>query len=128
MTTREQLSLAAVYALFLTGLVLVVVGAESPDLPYLTESGVALGLGMLPLVILARVRRAVRISDDDAEALRREGYRLGLDHAARGLLTPPPAHHDGPGALNALGATIHHLHSVPRRPAAGDVERGQCAR
>ncbi|MFF2922761.1 hypothetical protein ACFVTP_10210 [Streptomyces celluloflavus] len=128
MITREQLAVVASTAVFLAGLALVAVGAVTGEHPRVADIGVGVTLGCLPFVILARVRRQHHITRETAESIRREGYRLGLEHASRGLLTPPPVTDDGEGAPTAHVATVHHLYAVPRRSAAAQMERKQQAR
>ncbi len=129
MVTREQLASAVSHSAFVAGLALVVVGAVSGDLPRLAHIGAGLSIGAMPFVILARVRRHTAITRETAESLRREGYRLGLEHAARGLLKPPPVTgDDGTGAPASKMATVHHLHITPQHLAAASNERQQRAR
>ncbi len=118
MITREQARASSVVAaslMFLVGLVMVVMGAVTGTDARLADSGSVVVFASLPLVILTLHRRQTRITREKAEALRREGYRLGLEHARRGLLTPPPATDDGgPGAPTDNVATMPRLYAVPR--------------
>lgn len=86
--TRDQVAAAVAYAVFVMGLVLLVVASANGDRPRMADIGAGVALAGLPFVILARVRRQHHMTAEDKEAIRREGYRLGLDHAARGLLIP----------------------------------------
>ncbi|MER6196733.1 hypothetical protein ABT234_05050 [Streptomyces sp. NPDC001586] len=61
--------------------------------------------GVLALVTIARNHRAKQLATASAN----EGYRLGLTHAANGLVFPPPDSHgqgapaqDAPTALSAI--------------------------
>ncbi|MFE5895928.1 hypothetical protein ACFQ67_00610 [Streptomyces sp. NPDC056488] len=111
--TRDQVAAAVAYAVFVMGLVLVVVASANGDRPRMADVGAGVALAGLPFVILARVRRQHHITAEDKEAIRREGYRLGLDHAARGLLIPPPQPSDGASATPNT-ATVHRLYAVPQ--------------
>ncbi|MGD3111771.1 hypothetical protein [Streptomyces sp. YGL11-2] len=114
MINREHLALVASTLAFLAGLILVVLGAVTGNNARLADTGSVLTFASLPPVILAKVRRHQRITRDTAEALRREGYRLGLEHASRGLLTPPPVTDGGgPGTSTGDVATVHRLYAVP---------------
>ncbi|MDN3056212.1 hypothetical protein PH213_16990 [Streptomyces sp. SRF1] len=125
--SREHLALVVSHLVFAIGLALVVVGAGG-DYPRLADLGAGVALGTVPFVILARVRRSNHITHEAAEALRREGYRLGLEHAARGLLTPPPVTDDGQGVTSPSRATVHPLPAVPhpRRSAASGEKARHC--
>ncbi|MGW7431830.1 hypothetical protein ACWGIN_20065 [Streptomyces sp. NPDC054861] len=112
MVTREQVAAAISHVVFVAGLALVVVGTVAGDLPRLAHIGGGISIGVMPFVILARVRRHTAITRETAESLRREGYRLGLEHAGRGLLKPPPDTDDGEGAPSTNGATVHRLYLV----------------
>ncbi|WKU46001.1 hypothetical protein Q3V23_19115 [Streptomyces sp. VNUA116] len=119
MITREQLarasSVGASLLLFLVGLIMVIAGAVTGTDARLADSGSVVVFASLPLVILTLNQRQQRITREKAEVLRREGYRLGLQHASRGLLTPPPATDDsGPGAPTDTVATMPRLYAVPR--------------
>ncbi|MFF2135517.1 hypothetical protein [Streptomyces sp. NPDC058193] len=111
--TRDQVAAAVAYAVFVMGLVLVVVASANGDRPRMADVGAGVALAGLPFVILARVRRQHHMTAEDKEAIRREGYRLGLDHAARGLLIPPPQPSDGASATPGA-ATVHRLYAVPQ--------------
>ncbi|MFD7068521.1 hypothetical protein ACFV97_15000 [Streptomyces sp. NPDC059913] len=111
--TRDQVAAAVAYAVFVMGLVLVVVASANGDRPRMADIGAGVALAGLPFVILARVRRQHHMTAEDKEAIRREGYRLGLDHAARGLLIPPPQPSDGASATPGA-ATVHRLYAVPQ--------------
>ncbi|MFD3911238.1 hypothetical protein [Streptomyces sp. NPDC058603] len=111
--TREQVVAGIAYAVFILGLVLVTVASAMGDRPRMADIGAGVALAGLPFVTLARVRRQHQISAGEKEAIRREGYRLGLDHAARGLLIPPPQPSDGASATPGA-ATVHRLYAVPQ--------------
>ncbi|GGW19899.1 hypothetical protein GCM10018980_25780 [Streptomyces capoamus] len=111
--TRDQVAAAVAYAVFVIGLVLVAVASAKGDRPRMADIGAGVALAGLPFVILARVRRQHHMTAEDKEAIRREGYRLGLDHAARGLLNPPPHPSDGTSATPGA-ATVHRLYAVPQ--------------
>jgi hypothetical protein len=111
--TRDQVAAAIAYAVFVIGLALVVVASIQGDRPRMADVGAGVALAGLPFVILARVRHQHHMTAEDKEAIRREGYRLGLDHAARGLLIPPPEPSDGTSATPS-DATVHHLYAVPQ--------------
>ncbi|MER5358827.1 hypothetical protein [Streptomyces sp. NPDC002785] len=111
--TRDQAAAAVAYAVFVIGLVLLAVASAKGDRPRMADIGAGVALAGLPFVILARVRRQHHMTTEDKEAIRREGYRLGLDHAARGLLIPPPQPSDGASATPGA-ATVHRLYSVPQ--------------
>ncbi|WP_406013017.1 hypothetical protein OG520_10750 [Streptomyces sp. NBC_00984] len=111
--TRDQAATAVAYAVFVIGLALVVVASAKGDRPRMADIGAGVALAGLPFVILARVRRQHRMTAEDKEAIRREGYRLGLDHAARGLLIPPPQPSNGASATPGA-ATVHRLYAVPQ--------------
>ncbi|MCM2420275.1 hypothetical protein [Streptomyces sp. RKAG293] len=115
MSTREQLAVVASHAVFAAGLCMVVLAAVAGDRPRLADIGAGVTLAALPFVILALVRRQHHINAETAEALRREGYRLGLEHAARGLICPPPTIGGGEGTPTPVGATVHHLYAVQRQ-------------
>ncbi|MFI5808915.1 hypothetical protein [Streptomyces sp. NPDC051561] len=125
MTSREQLAVVVSHAVFATGLAVLLCGAIFWDRPWLADIGAGTMLAALPLVTLTWVRRQQHIDADKAEMLRREGYRLGLEHAHRGLLNPPPVIDDGPGAHTAEVATVHRLHAVPCAHQAADKRRAQ---
>ncbi|MEU1674063.1 hypothetical protein ABZ752_18845 [Streptomyces roseifaciens] len=119
MITREQLarasSVVASILLFLVGLIMVIAGAVTGTDARLADSGSVVVFASLPLVILTLHRRQTHITREKAETLRREGYRLGLQHASRGLLTPPPATDgSGPGAPTDTVTTMPRLYAVPR--------------
>ncbi|MFE6764389.1 hypothetical protein [Streptomyces sp. NPDC057689] len=116
--TRDQVAAAVAYAVFVTGLVLVVVASATGDRPRMADIGAGVALAGLPFVILARVRRQHHMTTEDKEAIRREGYRLALDHAARGLLTLPPQPGDGASATTRT-ATVHRLYAA--HPNLADV-------
>ncbi|MFE7316440.1 hypothetical protein ACFU7T_25610 [Streptomyces sp. NPDC057555] len=111
--SREKFATVVSHVAFVVGLAGVALGDIVGNLDRLAGVGAGLAIGAVPFVILSRVRRSNRITEAEKDALRREGYRLALDHAARGLLIPPPVHNDGPGA------TIHELHVASRQRAAG---------
>lgn len=113
--SRDRLGAIASHVAFGAGLAGVAIGALAGDLGRLADIGAGLAIGATPFVILARVRRSTRITEADKEALRREGYRLALDHAARGLLKPPPLHGGREGIPAASGATVHRLRLVDRK-------------
>ncbi|MFF9507323.1 hypothetical protein ACF1BU_14150 [Streptomyces sp. NPDC014724] len=123
MITREQIAVAVSTVAFLGGLALVVTGAVTGEHPRLADIGAGVTLGSLPFVILARVRKQQHITRETAESLRREGYRLGLEHAGRGLLNPPPITDDGEGAPTDHVATVHHLYATRSNLAATDERR-----
>lgn len=118
MITREQLRAGSVVAAtlaFLIGLAMVIMGAVTGTNARLADSGSVVVFAGLPLVTLTLMRRQQHITREKAEALRREGYRLGLEHASRGLLTPPPATDgDGPGASPDNVTAMPRLYAVPR--------------
>ncbi|MFI0739314.1 hypothetical protein ACH4PU_14675 [Streptomyces sp. NPDC021100] len=58
----------------------------------------AVVVGGLAVAALSIARRQTRITRDAVEAGRREGYRLGLEHASRGLLLTPPTTGGGDGS------------------------------
>ncbi|MEV5509021.1 hypothetical protein [Streptomyces orinoci] len=113
MITRAQLAVIVSSLVFLVGLVMVVAGAVLGTNPRLADTGSTVDFATLPLVILAIVRHQQYISKEKAEAFRREGYRLGLEHASRGLLTPPPVTDGGPRTPDPDLATVHRLYAVP---------------
>ncbi|MFH8403766.1 hypothetical protein ACH4FX_03185 [Streptomyces sp. NPDC018019] len=118
MITREHLNIAATHLAFVISLALIASGAATDNGP-LAAVGACLAFALLPGVILSRVRRHTRISRDSDEALRREGYRLCLEHCSRGLITPP----NGDGTTNTTPdtPTVRRLHAVPApRSAAQD--------
>lgn len=121
MITREQMATVAATATFAGGLALFVANATGAR-NRLACSGVRLALSAVPLVIITRARRAQRQVHDSADTHRREGYWLGLNHAGRGLLTPPPDSH-GQGAT-AQDATAH-LSAVPSQKSAGGPINGK---
>ncbi|MFI9203299.1 hypothetical protein [Streptomyces sp. NPDC053048] len=130
MITREQLRASSVVAsalAFIVGLVMVVMGAVTGTDARLADSGSVVVFAALPLVILTLHRRQTRITRGKAEALRREGYRLGLEHARRGLLTPPPVTDDdgGPGDSTDNLATMPRLYAVPRCDDPTNYRRAQ---
>ncbi|MGW1770672.1 hypothetical protein [Streptomyces sp. NPDC002104] len=123
MITREQLAAVTATTVFLGGLALIIAGAAGPY-PRLADIGAGITLGCLPVVILAVMRRQQSITRDAAETIRREGYRLGLEHAARGLITPPPVN-DGAATAPAEGATIHRLHlAAPNLAETNNDDQG----
>ncbi|MFD9600236.1 hypothetical protein [Streptomyces sp. NPDC059970] len=131
MVTREQLAVVASTLAFLGGLALVAFAVTTGNHPRLADMGAGVTLGSLPFVILAKVRKANHINRDMAETIRREGYRLGLEHAGRGLLNPPPIHDNGEGAPRDAIATVHRLYAVSpqqQQDYAAAVERKQQAR
>lgn len=87
MITREQLATTTATAAFTSGLVLVMAGAIS-DRTRLARNGACMALATLPALIIAHAHRAERKAATTAERHRREGYRLALTHASRGLLNP----------------------------------------
>lgn len=108
--SREQIAAVFSRFAFVAGLALVVSGAVADGHPRLSDIGAGVAIGTLPVVILARVRHRARTARDAAESLRREGYRLGLEHAARGLLIPPTSHDDGAGVPSTEAATVQRLY------------------
>ncbi|MFJ6706996.1 MULTISPECIES: hypothetical protein [unclassified Streptomyces] len=110
--SRDKFAAVAAHIAFATGLAVVALGNLVGDFDRLADVGAGIATGAVPFVILARVRRTTRITEAEKDAIRREGYRLGLEHAARGLLVPPPANGDG-----GPGATIHELRPNARRSA-----------
>jgi hypothetical protein len=123
MVTRDQVAAAVAYVVFIVGLVLVAVASVMGDRPRMADVGASVALAGLPFVILARVRRQHHITAEDKEAIRREGYRLGLDHAARGLLIPPPQPRDGASATPGA-ATVHRLYAVPQADDRNALHHG----
>ncbi|MFZ3547735.1 hypothetical protein ACODT3_19370 [Streptomyces sp. 4.24] len=109
MITREQMATAAASATLAGGLVAFVANAAGPR-KRLACSGLRLALSAVPLVIITRARRSQQQVQNSATSHHREGYWLGLNHAARGLLlTPPPDSHgqgapaqDAPDRLSAV--------------------------
>jgi hypothetical protein len=67
-----------------------------------TRAGILLALGSMPPLIVWQSQRAHHATADQLEAAHEAGYRLALDHVARGLLeadaTAPP---DGDHRLEA---------------------------
>ncbi|MFD3829698.1 hypothetical protein [Streptomyces sp. NPDC058621] len=87
MITREQLATTTITAAFTGGLVLVMAGATS-DRTRLARTGACMALATLPALIITHAHRAERKAIATAQRHRREGYRLALTHASRGLLNP----------------------------------------
>lgn len=122
MITREQLtgavSVVASTSVFLVGLVMVVAGAVTGTDAKLADSGSVVVFGSLPVVTLVIARRQQRITREKAQALIREGYRLGVEHASRGLFNPPPGVADDDSSdTSGPVATVHRLYAVPEDPA-----------
>lgn len=74
--------------------------------------GLILAVAAVPAVIIAAIRHACALDDDRLAAEHRAGYLLGLDHADRGLLTPPPT----TPSSSAHRADCRHLHAVHPTP------------
>ncbi|MET9291149.1 hypothetical protein [Streptomyces sp. NPDC003077] len=112
MSNRAQLVTTFTHTVFAAGLALVAAGAAA-DSPRRMSIGAGLTLGSLPFVVGSQVRRHHSLARDEAEQLRQEGYRLGLDHVARGLLVGPPL----PAAADRAQPAVRHLPTVPPCPA-----------
>ncbi|MFD8948961.1 hypothetical protein ACFV0B_08930 [Streptomyces xanthophaeus] len=97
MITREQIATATAGAVLLGSVALVVQGARSNPRPGRTCVAIRVAFGALALVTITRNIRAKQKATDIANSIRGEGYRLGLSHAANGLVFPPPDSH-GQGA------------------------------
>ncbi|GAA3237092.1 hypothetical protein [Streptomyces lavendulae] len=89
MITREHLAAITATTAFVGGVAMVAAGATS-NRTRLARNGACLALATLPAVIITHAHRAARQAADSAERHRREGYRLALTHASRGLLNPLP--------------------------------------
>ncbi|MFH8345044.1 hypothetical protein [Streptomyces sp. NPDC018045] len=117
MITREHLYIAATHLAFVTSLALITISAATGN-GRLAAVGACLALALLPGVILSRVRRHTRLSRESDEALRREGYRLCLDHCSRGLIIPPNG--DGTTSVTPDTPTVRRLRAVPAPRTAQD--------
>ncbi|MET9468519.1 hypothetical protein ABZY44_27770 [Streptomyces sp. NPDC006544] len=122
MITRERITTTAAGATLLASAALVVQGATSNPRPGRACTAVRLAFGTLAAVTIIRSIRARQQAAATANSHRREGYRLGLTHAAHGLLTPDPDS-NGQGAT-AQDATAH-LSAVPSQQAAEGHTKGK---
>jgi hypothetical protein len=110
MRTRTLHTIAV--CLTTAGLTVAVAGLHPAAPPLMTRLGILLVIAAGPLVVAAQSRREATHAADALAAARAEGYRLGLAHAALGLLNPP----DG-GCTAPTHCARGHLHAV------ADIER-----
>lgn len=103
MRTRTLHAIAA--GLIATGLSTATAGLHPRVPDTAIRAGVLLVIAALPLIVAAQGRRAADARADQIAAARNAGYRLGLLHAACGLLAPT----DGG---TPTGTTRGHLRSV----------------
>lgn len=122
MITREQITTATAGAAFVGSIALFAHGATRNPRPGRACMAVRLAFGALALVTITRRIHSRQKDRDTANSHRREGYRLGLTHAAHGLLTPPPDNH-GQGAT-APDASAH-LSAVPSQKSAEGPTNGK---
>lgn len=54
------------------------------------HGGILAALAALPTLIVAMLRAVHRVADEQLAAAHADGYRLAVQHCARGLLAPPP--------------------------------------
>lgn len=96
-------------ALLAVGITMGTVGLFSSEIS-LTRAGVFLTITALPLLVIRALREQHQNSEDKLAAAHAEGYRLALDHVARGLLdqprTAPPCGGQPADAEQAAGVVI----------------------
>ena len=61
------------------------------DRDNVTCAGILIAVAALPPITVWQSQRAHHIKADQLEEAHTAGYRLALDHVARGLLDPPPS-------------------------------------
>lgn len=90
MFARYSTALAAL--MLAAGLTIGTLGLLTGSSPA-THGGTLLAVAALPPLIVAMLQRVHRVADERLAAAHADGYRLGVQHCHRGLITPPT----GPG-------------------------------
>lgn len=80
---------ALVVVLLVTGLAMGIVGLFA-DWDDVVRAGILISLTALPAVVVWQSDRAHQVERDQIAAAHAAGYRLALEHVARGLLDQPP--------------------------------------
>jgi hypothetical protein len=109
MFTRYPTAITA--ALLVIGLALGTLGLLT-DHNTAIHGGILATLAALPTLIVAMLRAVHRVADEQLAAAHADGYRLGVQHCARGLLTPRPT---GPGNRAGHVDQDHRSNVVPFR-------------
>ncbi|MFE4210267.1 MULTISPECIES: hypothetical protein [Streptomyces] len=122
MITREQITTATAGAAFIGSAALVAHGATSTPRPGRACMAVRLAFGALALVTITRRIHQRQKDRDTANSHIREGYRLGLTHAAHGLLSPHP---DNQGQGATAQDASPHLSAVPAQKSAEGPTKGK---
>ncbi|WP_404959065.1 hypothetical protein [Streptomyces sp. 147326] len=112
MITRDNLAAAAAGATLLGSVALVVKGVRSDPRAGRRCMAIRGAFGVLALVHITRNVRARQQADRIAATQHREGYWLGLNHAGRGLLTPPPDSHGSGATAQDATATLSAIPSL----------------
>lgn len=76
-----------------------------------TFAGILAAFGTAPTAVCTYIRRTQRARGNELATAETAGYRLALDHVARGLLDPDP----GTNAANPSDALRQHLHTDTRQ-------------
>ena len=87
---RTRTLTAAAVTLLTLGAATAAVGLHPAAPNLLIRAGVVLMVMSVPVTVAAQTRRAAAVAQERLDAATVAGYRLGLEHATRGILTPGP--------------------------------------
>lgn len=87
---RTRTLTAAAIALITLGAAAAAAGLYPAAPTLLVRAGIVLIVLSVPPTVAAQTRRAATVAQERLDAATVAGYRLGLEHAARGILTPDP--------------------------------------